>query len=69
MSALFGNQQPPPVQPPPPPPTITDPRIAMRADEERRQRGMQGRASQFMSDPQTQTKPTPDKARQLTGAL
>lgn len=68
MAAMFSTPKAPAIPPPPKPPMLNDPKIAMAADEERRQRAMQGRASQFMSNPLTQTKTDPDATRYLTGA-
>jgi hypothetical protein len=65
MSALFNPPEAPKLPPPPAPPQITDPKMAMRADEERRQRALAGRASQFMTNPQTQNDPGPSRTRTL----
>lgn len=67
MSALFSSPSLPAVQPAPPTPNANDKEIAARAEDERRQRAMQGRASQFMSDPLAQGKPSINRARTLFG--
>lgn len=69
MAAMFSTPKMPAIQPPPPPPHLNDPKIAMAADEDRRQRAMQGRASQFMSNPQMQTQAQPDAKRYLTNEV
>lgn len=68
MSALFDPPSAPQLPPPPRPPQITDPKVASRADEERRMRVIQGKASQFMTNPQTQQDAGPSRKRYLGAA-
>lgn len=65
MSALFDPPSAPQLPPAPRPPQITDPKVASRADDERRQRAMAGKASQFMTNPQTQNTPGPSNKNYL----
>lgn len=69
MSELFGMPKAPPAPPPaPPPPSLTDPAIANRAAETMRERQRGGRASQVLTNPQTQDDEAPSAARRLGAA-
>lgn len=67
MGALFSPPKAPNPTAPPPVPTMADPAIAAR-NEQARLRSLGGRASTYLTNPNSQLDAEPSAARQLGGA-
>lgn len=68
MGGLFGKPNTPTPAAPPPVPTPADPSIQARVNEEARLRSMGGRASTYLTNPNSQLDAEPSAARQLGAA-
>ena len=68
MGALFGKPNTPTPAAPPPVPSSADPAIQARVNEQARLRSMGGRASTYLTTPNSQMDAEPSAARQLGAA-
>lgn len=68
MGGLFGKPDTPMPGAPPPPPSLADPAIQAKVNEEARLRAMSGRASTYLTNPNSQVEAEPSAARQLGAA-
>lgn len=68
MGALFSPPKAPTPMAPPPVPSMADPAVQTRVNEAARLRSMGGRASTYLTNPNSQLDAEPSAARQLGGA-
>ncbi len=68
MGALFSPPKAPTPTAPPPVPTAADPTIQAKVNEAARLRSMGGRASTYLTNPNSQMDAEPSAARQLGAA-
>jgi hypothetical protein len=68
MAGLFGTPPLPTIPAPPPTPSISDDRVQQAAsDAQKKQQMASGRASTYLTDPQTQRESQPNAQRYLGG--
>jgi len=68
MGGVFGKPNTPTPAAPPPVPTAADPTIHAKVNEAARLRSMGGRASTYLTNPNSQLDAEPSAARQLGAA-